>query len=708
MDQAKLSKIAMENIRCMSYMSDIDTFEMLYVNEEGKRLLGIKDESEILQKKCYELLQDKQEPCEFCNNMFLKKDEQFTWQRYNSVMKRECYMTATRINIDGRNVRLEVAVDVSSHKQEMEKLENKLTNEEVILRCIRTLRDHDDMDEAIDDLLSIIGKYYDADRTYIFEFDYTLNEMTNTNQWCNEHIEPQRDIVDRMPIEKMALWIERFKNEGAFRVCDDEVNLEKNDYTKNIMQLRKISRLLVSPLIHKGKVIGFLGADNPRNNFENIELLNSVGIFALDDIQKRRMYNQLEYMSYTDALTGMYNRNKYIDRLRELEQSPPTSLGVVYVDINGLKQANDTYGHVYGDQIIVKVASLLKGILGKEIYRAGGDEFISFMINKSESEFNKTVNELRERTEEEEGCSVSIGSIWKQGKVDAAKEIMKSDDLMYAEKQSYYKTMLGSRMNNRSSFARQLIEEIEAGRFTVHLQAKVELATGLINGAEALVRKVDKDGNFIPPDKFISMYEFDRIIRHVDFFVLETVCKMLREWIDNEHPLPISINFSRVSFMEHNIADQILEICNKYDVPPKWINVEITETSDKMDVDVLRRKIIDVKEKGFAVSLDDFGAQYSNLLMLTNMEFSEVKIDKSLVDMLCDNHNNKVVMEHTLKMVQELKSATSLAEGVETKEQMDMLKSFNCDSGQGYFFLKPLPIAEFLEVYLAQRQGEES
>lgn len=164
--------------------------------------------------------------------------------------------------------------------------------------------------------------------------------------------------------------------------------------------------------------------------------------------------------------------------------------------------------------------------------------------------------------------------------------------------------------------------------------------------------------------------------------------------------LEISVNLSRITLMEHHIIEELLDICSHYEIKPEQINIEVTESVGTMEKGELQELIMGLKKAGFSVSLDDFGSQYSNLAILTEMDFTEVKLDKSLIANLEENQKSRVVAEHAIQLCNDLELKNSVAEGIETEGQRKLLKDFDCRMGQGFFFDQPMPIEEFTNKYL--------
>ena len=215
------------------------------------------------------------------------------------------------------------------------------------------------------------------------------------------------------------------------------------------------------------------------------------------------------------------------------------------------------------------------------------------------------------------------------------------------------------------------------------------------------MRKLADDGSIIPPGNFIPFYEVGGVISYIDLFVMRTACAALRAWHDQGHDLHISVNFSRVTLLEPNIVNALEKICQEEMVSPESITVEVTERIGEMDAERLKELVLQLKGSGFSISLDDFGSQYSNLAILATMDFDDVKFDRTLVSTLEENEKSRMVMESSLGLCRSLKGTSSLAEGIETQGQLDLLTAYRCDYGQGYYFSRPIPHHEF-DAYLKQ------
>ncbi len=270
---------------------------------------------------------------------------------------------------------------------------------------------------------------------------------------------------------------------------------------------------------------------------------------------------------------------------------------------------------------------------------------------------------------------------------------------MKINKQLYHYNGQSIGENPRYTLLNELLTSIDKGNFIVYYQPKKDIVKNSIAGAEALIRYKD-NGKIVPPADFLKLYEDNGMARFIDFFVFEEVCKLLKEIEEeNYNQLKISVNFSKMTLFESNFIIILENIVNKYNLNKKFLEIEITESISDLGSNVLSRITQDLKNHGFSVSLDDFGMMHSNLSTLVNITFDVIKLDKSLVNSICDNNSNRIIIKNIINMCSELGSET-IAEGIETKEQEELLSKLGCRYFQGYLYDRPIPLNEFKEKYL--------
>lgn len=704
----KICPVIVNEIDNVVYISDPDTYEIIYLNRAMKKTLGMRENEEYRGKLCYELLQGLDAPCPFCTNASLCKDKYYTWKHYNEKLGRYFSLKDKLVEVDGHLFRMEICTDVTESELRYRSLELQLSIEETLVQCVHALSESQNLDETMNGLLKIIGDFYQAERSYIFECDYTTDSLINLYEWCKEGIEPQIENLQDVPIEVTAQWIEHFNIEGYFYIKSLSGRCEGKEPDQEILEMQGIENLMAAPIWKQSeqweegprKLAGFVGVDNPTRGMEHIKLLQSVAYFIYNNLERHRMFSKLHEMSRTDELTGLGNRNDYIHKLDELRERKLRSLGVIFMDINGLKYANDHFGHGYGDNMIRSVAQGIHRIFPGDGYRIGGDEFVVLFADSSRDEFERHLNAMKSYAQEECICDFSMGVNFSGMDVNVDELVAHSDEMMYTEKQLYYGNASEDKPVSHRAVSKRLVRDLEKKNFEIFLQPKIQLDSGEVVGAEALMRRKGENGEYILPEHFIPLYEKEGIIQLLDCYAFEEVCSMLRMWMDTGgKPVPISVNFSRISLISDGIIERLADIRSRYKIPPKLLILEITESISRMEPTALKELMNKLHEYEFVVSLDDYGYQYSNLAVLANMDFVELKLDRSLVEEIANNPKARIVIENSIEMCRQLNKVMSTAEGIESEEQLELLKQFNCNVGQGFFFSKPLPKELFIKNF---------
>lgn len=616
MNYDEISALVVREGNDIVYVADPQTYQLLFVNRAGLELVGNPGEESWLGKPCYQILQNLDAPCEFCSNSKLSSDSFYCWEHYNQMLDRYFYLKDKLVELDGRPVRLEIAIDNTERILASRKLEKNLYTQQTLLACIRTLTLHEDLGAAVNELLGIVGEYYQGDRAYIFEYDLQNVCLVNTYEWCKAGVVPQIDNLQKVPAGAADRWLKAFREQGEFYISSVGKTVEKDSLEYEILTAQGIESLMAAPLWAEDQIIGFMGVDNPTQNTDVMLLLRSVAFFVIDDIRKRKLLDELRTLSYTDRLTGAANRNKYIERLAALEREPPDALGVLYVDINGLKLANDTYGHQYGDFLICHTAQILSRIFPDGVYRVGGDEFVVLCAGMSQAAFAQKVRELRRIAARDREFDSSVGMKWCGNRENVVKQVTAADELMYVDKQRYYRSRMDGRVSCQSGLLVELLREIDRGRFLLHFMAK-RGGDGRLLGAVALVRRRDGQGNCQPISQFLPRYETEGIVRHLDFFALRTVCGLLKKWgwAQGEGPR-VAVCFSRVTMAEDRIAEKLAAACAELGVSPGRVAIEVTEDIGKQKPENLRALFQSLRQAGFSISVDMFAAAYFSLSAL--------------------------------------------------------------------------------------------
>lgn len=420
------------------YIVDAQTDEMLFVNQKGWELAGMESPAEgCALGPYYKILYAADEIPADCPLAAAKKSGRKTQQRYYEACGKYYFQHYKKMQMeDGRQIVLGVETDITNMRLLSKEVEKRLQIEETLIACIRTLYENDDVSTAIQALLKIVAEYHAAERSYIFEFRPEGDFIDNTYEWCAPGITPQIDFLQEVDIAVIDRWMEYFQTTGEFFITSLEGEVDEESAEYQILQEQDIDSLMAAPLKMGEQIVGFLGVDNPRKNTDTLLLMRSVAAFIINDLQKRKNLADLYEQSFRDILTGVGNRHAYVRDMCEMESRADISLGIVFVDINGLKRANDQYGHEHGDAMICEVAGILKRYFAQYIYRIGGDEFVVFVPDVSEEKFNEYMTLLRGSWSDR--VTASVGGLWLAQCQDIERQVARADRLMYLDKKEYY------------------------------------------------------------------------------------------------------------------------------------------------------------------------------------------------------------------------------------------------------------------------------
>lgn len=317
-----------------------------------------------------------------------------------------------------------------------EQIRQRLEIATMLNSCVGKLNSDTDIDVGINNLLATVNDYFQADRTYVFEIDPDRDVLINTfESICGQEVSAQMDNLQEVPVSVIEVWMQNFRQGHSYYMSDLEQ--ERGQPSYEMLKAQQVWRLLAVPLMKGGAVVGFLGVDNPRAHYDDATLLASIQFFVTNSLDRKKQQAYLEKLSYRDMLTGLYNRNRYIERLEAYKQVQDQQIGAIYIDLNGLKKVNDEQGHRAGDELIVRAAGTIAGIFAEDAYRVGGDEFVVILLDVSREEFARKTEQLR-RQMQENSVDASIGEVWQASTENLEDLLRRADENMYREKKRYY------------------------------------------------------------------------------------------------------------------------------------------------------------------------------------------------------------------------------------------------------------------------------
>lgn len=689
------------------YVSDPETYELLFVNQTGCQTLHLEN---YKHKKCYEILQGKTSPCEFCTNDRLCDDNFYTWEFTNPSIGRHFLLKDKIIQWRGKTARMEIAFDITERELQKQELKNMLDVQTLITNCVRMLYAVDNLDQTINAVLTQIGEFLVSDRAYVFEIKDEL--MNNTHEWTAPGISPQLEKLQQLDLSLISDWLPFFEKNDCIIIDDVEQLQKTNPAAYATLHAQEITSLIAAPIFLDNKLAGYIGIDNyDSEKIKNSSyLLLSMSIFLSYAIRHRNHVDMLHRLSYHDLLTNALNRNAFMDVLSQFRPGQYASAGIIYIDINGMKEINDFYGHHQGDKILITtVAKVFNLFKPDELFRIGGDEFVIITYDLTETDFYEKFNLLRNIFCEKTDLpfSIATGSCWVKSPSDLNSLLQQADSAMYTDKKKFYygkeKTSryrhnLDDILNLANYSALQ--EALTAGQFCIYFQPKISLDTEEFIGSEALIRYINQAGEIIAPNNFIPILEEARLIKMLDLYVFEEVCKQINIWKERKMRVkPVSINLSRSTLSYHFLADQLLALITKHNIDISLLELEVTETAEVDNQLVFSQALEKLKEYGFSISIDDFGVRNASLSLFTTINFDILKLDRSLVKTLAQNQKARILIRSLAVICSDL-GIKLIAEGVETLEQLDILKELRCNEVQGYLFSKPLPLNDFENKYL--------
>lgn len=447
--------------------------------------------------------------------------------------------------------------------------------------------------------------------------------------------------------------------------------------------------------------------------------VNYVAVFHdISDIKLKD--KQIEHQVYYDALTGLPNRVLVLDRLSMAithASRTGSKVAVLFLDLDNFKKINDSLGHARGDMLLQAVAERLLGLFGSEdtVARQGGDEFLIVAVNVHEE---REVVDLAERLlrafdepfhvkGHELFVTPSIGvTLYPDDGNDPAVLVKNADMAMYQSKTKgknsffLFTQEMSERISKRLELESDMRRALREREFTVYFQPKVDLASAKVSGLEALVRWVKPDGTVVSPGDFIPMAEETGLIVPLGEFVLDAACKAMQvlEGVGCS-ALTVAVNLSPIQFGQENLVEMVMANLDRNGLPASRLELEITESTLMTDVQSSVDKLDRLVEQGISISIDDFGTGYSSLYYLKTFPIGTLKIDRSFVRDITEDESDAKIVETVVLMARNM-GIDVVAEGVETREQLDLLASFGCATVQGYYYSRPLPLEEIIRFLL--------
>jgi diguanylate cyclase (GGDEF)-like protein len=442
----------------------------------------------------------------------------------------------------------------------------------------------------------------------------------------------------------------------------------------------------------------------------------SVGGLVLtghDVTERLSLQREIEHRALHDSLTGLPNRALLADRFEHAllgAQRGGMSTGLLLMDLDRFKEVNDTFGHHYGDELLRQIGPRLTGVLRgvDTVARLGGDEFAVLLpdmhgVDDAMNVANGLLAALAlpfqvEGVEMQVEASIGVVISGEHG-ADAITLMQRADIAMYVAKTQHlgafiYDPEVDGNSAGKLALVWDLRRALERNELVLWYQPQVNVDTGELVGAEALVRWQHPELGMIFPDDFIPLAERTGLISALTRYVVDAALAQARIWLDAGRPLPIAVNLSARNLHEERFADQVSAMLTKHGVPPHLLELEVTESAIIIDPERALAMLQKLSALGMRISLDDFGAGYTSLSQLTSMPISEIKIDRSFVMKMAEDPNSALIVSSVVELGHNM-GMTLVAEGVEDEDALATLAGLRCDIAQGYHLSRPIPAADF-------------
>lgn len=585
-----------------------------------------------------------------------------------------------------------------------------------------------DVASAIKLLLDKVGKYYKCDNVFVLEIDDN-HVLHTTYSWSGKEGLNYFNAMQSVDLDELPP-LESYFDERGIRIISNTNILRNHPRYAPFVNMLHSKALLQCAFYDEGKIRGCVSIGYKKKTHEWVKeeinplitITKLISVYLLKLKASEKIQSRIEHLTNYDSLTGLPALVKFRKDVEELiEEYPQKEYVIVYLDIDKFRYVNDTLGYDVGDDLLRGLAKTVSAdhdnvsLAG----RVSADNFVMLMPYTSDERIKIILKKLNEQfIGAIKSCSLgkSVYLISGVAKISygqdvmsvidnaniARKSIKKSADVTCA----FYDDKLNEKVLLELDICNSMETALENGEFHMYLQPKVNLENDRIWGAEALARWQRNDGRFMVPDQFIPLFENNGFIIQLDFYIYECACRVIKEWMEEGlKPVTISVNVSRVHLHNSDFIEKVTDLIEYYQTPHEYLEFELTESIFLDNTEMAITTMRELRDKGFKVSIDDFGAGYSSLNLLKDMTSDVLKLDKEFFRKGDMKDEEKIIVSSITNMAKQLKMKV-LSEGVETKAQLEFLKTIDCDMAQGYLFAKPMPIEDFTILLRKKRQEE--
>ncbi|MEH2120834.1 EAL domain-containing protein [Nostoc sp.] len=626
-------------------------------------------------------------------------------------------------------IRTFIVRDITEQKQATAELRQRDRLLQGVAEAANYLLGEMNSETGIDRALAVLGEAAKADRAYLFQnhpHPATGEIAVSLRfEWTHSFIEPTQQHWQNQPYQAsgLARWYTVLSRGESISGLTQKFPVAEQE----LLIRDGIQSLILVPLRLENELWGYLGLadctfERHWSRHEESTLL-TMAASIISTQQRQQVEEKIRYQALHDLLTGLPNRllfNELLGKTLPNATRNGESLAVIFLDLDRFKVINDTLGHTLGDQLLQSVTQRLKDLLrgGDTIARWGGDEFTILLprVNDIE-EVNQVAQRILQALEDafhlqghELYVTASLGiALLDDNSPDAETLIQHADAALYYAKDKgrnnyqFYSVSLSAKNPELLTLEKSLRYALERKEFTVYYQPRVNIITGEITGMEALLRWQHPEMGLVAPSVFIPLAEESGLIVPIGEWVLRTACSQNKTWQDaGLPPMMIAVNLSLKQFHQPKLVETIAEVLKQTGLEARFLELEITETTAIENLNFTRTVLQNLQQMGIYISIDDFGTGHSSLSRLQLLPLHNLKIDKSFIQDLTQD----VKVAHIIKAIVSLGHSLGLkltAEGVEKEEELEFLKSINCEEVQGFLLYRPLSAKIATEILESKR-----
>ncbi len=616
------------------------------------------------------------------------------------------------LQVDGHWLVVETARDLSARLRRRQVLQRQAVQHQLLAQFGQLALENPSLPELMTEAVEVVRSGLEVTLCRLLEASANDRELLHVAGagW-------QPDWLRRPVFDAVAETQDHFVLGARESLVVANLQTEQRLQPSPILAAHDVRSMVEVLVCGTGGAYGVLGAydvEPGRFSAESAHFLQSVSNTLATAIERKHAEDRLTYMAQFDALTELPNRSMFLDRLGHtmvVADRDRMAVGVLFVDIDRFKVVNDTLGHAVGDDLLVQIGERLRGAVrpGDTVGRLGGDEFAVALTHLARPDdaanvAQKIVDALAlpfQLGAHEVYVSASIGvGLYPTDGREPDTLLKSADTAMYRAKEAgrnayqFYMPEMNERALARMHLESQLRGALDRGEYLLHYQPKLCLASGEISGFEALLRWQPTGGDLVSPADFVPLLEDTGLIVPVGEWVVATVCTQIRQWQDSGLVVPpVAVNLSARQFRQKNLAAVIGGIVQRCGVAPDLLELELTESSLMSDSEGAVQALHDMKRLGIRLSVDDFGTGYSSLAYLKRFPLDALKIDRAFIRDVTTDAGDATIALTIINLARSLRLKV-VAEGVETEAQFNFLRAHGCDDMQGYYFSRPLPVAQ--------------